>query len=227
MRLCIIGAQNTGKSTLIRHFLARWPMYTLPEKSYRDIIKEKNLSLNEAGNLESQKIIRDVLVDLALDNAGKTNTLHDRCALDNLAYSLWLMENGKLDGGDEDASDFLATSIFMVKESMKFYDIIFWVPINANVPLVEAENRSINIQYRQEIDNIFHGIYEHYKSNNGLLFDKENQPTVIPLEGELDQRLATIAEYIGPDGKLVENETSALTDLQTAYEEDQLRRMVR
>ena len=81
--------------------------------------------------------------------------------------------------------------------------------------------------YRKEIDNIFYGIYEHYKTNTGLIFDKENQPTMIPLEGELHQKLATIAMYIGPDGNLVENEGSAIMDLQTAYEEECLRRQVR
>ena len=83
MRLAIIGAQGTGKSTLINEILREWPMYSIPEKSYRDIVAEKNLPLNETGTLESQMIIRDALIDMALENAGKQHTVHDRCTIDN------------------------------------------------------------------------------------------------------------------------------------------------
>jgi hypothetical protein len=225
MRIAIIGAQGVGKTTVFNNFLARWSMYTTPEKTYRDLIKEKNLKLNENGDMASQMIIRDVLADIAMDNAGKQYTVHDRCPIDNLVYTLWLADKGKLEGKDVD--EFIATSILMVKETMKFYDIIFWIPINHNIPLVNAENRSADANYRQEIDNIFAGVYEHYKTNSGLLFDKEDQPTMIPLDGELTQRMESIAQYIGLDGNLVENEGSAILDLQSAYEEEQLRRQVR
>jgi hypothetical protein len=227
MRIAVIGAQCVGKSTLIQHFLQRWPQYALPERSYRDIIKEQNLALNEQGTLESQKIIRDVLVDMALENAGKSFTLHDRNPIDNLVYTLWLAEKDKLEGSNSEVSDFIATSLLLTKESMKFYDIIFWLPINENIPLENSENRSINIEYRKEIDNIFHGVYEHYKTHTGIIFAPDDQPVMIPLEGELYQKLETVAMYIGPDGNLVENEGSAITDLQTAYEEECLRRQVR
>jgi len=227
MRISFVGTQNVGKSTLIQEFINKYPMFSIPEKSYRDVIKEQNLDINENGTLESQKIIRDVLVDMALDNAGKSHIVHDRTVLDNLAYTLWLAEYDKLRGTDDEISEFIATSILLVKESMKFYDIIFWIPINHNIPVVAKENRSLNLEYRQEIDNIFDGFYEHYKTNSGLLFDKENQPCVIKLEGELQQRMDTIALYIAEDGELVENEGSAITDLQTAWEEEQLRRQVR
>lgn len=227
MRVSIVGAQNTGKSTLIREFLRKYPMFTIPEKSYREVIKEQNLSINENGTLASQKVIRDVLVDMALDLAGKKQIIHDRCPLDNLAYTLWLADYDKLEGSDDEVNDFITTSIMLCRESMKFYDIIFWLPINPNIPLVESENRSINLEYREEIDNIFYGIFEHYKSNSGVLFDKEDQPAFIMLQGELHQRLDTIAQYISDDGGLVETEGSAITDLQTAYEEECLRRQVR
>jgi hypothetical protein len=227
MRISFIGTQNVGKSSVIQEFIKKYPMFKLPEKSYRDVIKEQNLDINENGTLESQKIIRDVLVDMALENAGKTHTVHDRTVLDNLAYTLWLGEYDKLEGTDDEISDFIATTILLVKESMKFYDIIFWIPINPNIPLVAKENRSLNLEYRQEIDNIFDGFYEHYKSNSGLLFDKEDQPCVIKLEGELQQRMDTIAMYIADDGGLVETERSAIADLETAWEEEQLRRQVR
>lgn len=219
MRIAVTGAQCVGKSTLVNAFKARWSMYSSPEKTYRELVKEKNLSLNESGTMESQTIIRDVLVDLALENAGKTKTIHDRCVLDNLAYTFWLAEQNKLGDDDKKISDFVATSILLTKESLKFYDIIFWLPINPNIPVEQSENRSNSEQFREEINNIFHGIYENYKKNDGLIFDKENQPAFIVLEGDVDAKLQYIAEYLDHNGDLIETTSSVLGDLENVYDE--------
>lgn len=219
MRIAVTGAQCVGKSTLVNAIKARWNMYNSPEKTYRELIKEKNLSLNEQGTIESQTIIRDVLVDLALDNAGKNKTIHDRCTLDNLAYTFWLAENNKLGDDHKKISDFIATSILLTKESLKFYDIIFWLPINPNIPIEESDNRSNSEQFREEIDNIFYAIYEDYKKNSGLIFDKDNQPAFIVLQGDVDVKLASIAEYINHEGDLIETTTSVLGDLENVYDE--------
>lgn len=219
MRIAVTGAQCVGKSTLVNAFKARWSMYSSPEKTYRDLIKEKNLSLNESGTMHSQTIIRDVLVDLALENTGKTKTIHDRCVLDNLAYTFWLAENNKLGEDKKTISDFVANSILLTKESLKFYDIVFWLPINPNIPVQESENRSNSEQFREDINNIFYGIHEDYKRNSGLIFDKENQPAFIVLEGDVDVKLQHIAEYIDQNGELIETTNSVLGDLENVYDE--------
>lgn len=226
MRIAICGTQNNGKTTLVEVFKQLWPMYTIPSKSYRDLIKEKKLSLNENGSLDSQKIIRDFLLDQAMENAGKQKTLHDRCTLDNLAYTIWLSEHNKLEGTNEEIGDFIATSIIMTKESMKFYDIIFWLPLNTNIKIVESPNRSLSETYREEIDNVFHGIYEHYKKNSGIVFEKDDQPAFIPLEGDMDQKISTIKNYIDENGELIVTEQSVLGSLETMYDEISLRSQV-
>lgn len=222
MRIGIVGAQNVGKTTLYNTFRMYWPMYEVPEKNYRELIAEKNLSINEEGNLESQTIIRDVLCDIAIANAGKTKTIHDRTILDNLVYSFWLNEYGKL-GDTSEVDNFIASSITLTRECMKFYDIIFWLPMNPNIALVESPQRSSNELFREEIDNIFHGVYDLYKQNSGLLFDKENQPTMIVLEGELDDKINTIKEYIDSEGNLITTGESVLGGLDALYDEARLR----
>jgi|688.fasta_scaffold145220_3 hypothetical protein len=227
MRIAITGTQNNGKTTLVETFKQFWPMYETPTKSYRDLIREKELTLNENGTLESQKIIRDFLVDQALENSGKTKTLHDRCVLDNLAYSLWLAEYNKLSEDENANSEFLATSLLLTKESLKFYDIIFWLPLNPNIQLSPSPNRSTSEKYREEIDNVFHGIYEHYKKNSGVVFDKEDQPAFILLEGDVHEKINTIREYLNPEGDLIETEQSVLGDLETMYDEIALRSQIK
>ena len=85
MRIAICSTACNGKTTLINEFLRKWPMYKTPEKTYRDLIKEKNLQLNSSGNIESQTIIRDSLVDQAIENVDIKKRIDDRCILDNIA----------------------------------------------------------------------------------------------------------------------------------------------
>lgn len=227
MRIAVVGAQNTGKTTLVNTFKAVWPMYTSPEKTYREIATENNLTLNEEGTIESQTALRDFLVDSALGNAGKTKTIHDRCVLDNLVYTLWLVEKGKLEGTDDAIDEFVATSINLVRESMKFYDIILWLPADPSIAITDDGTRSTCPVYREEIDNIFYGVFEHYKKNSGILFDKENQPAFIPLQGDTNEKIAIIKNYLNDDGDLIETSSSVLGDLEAVYDEAVIRQQIK
>ena len=143
MRIAICSTACNGKTTLINEFLRKWPMYKTPEKTYRDLIKEKNLQLNSSGNIETQTIIRDSLVDQAIENVDIKKRIDDRCILDNIAYTIWLAENKKIND-----ADFVANSINICRETIKLYDIIFWLPLNLNIKLNNEnnENRSVNAE---------------------------------------------------------------------------------
>ena len=51
MKIAVIGAQRSGKSTLIKEICRRWPMYARPATTYRDMVAEKGLPLYEAGTV--------------------------------------------------------------------------------------------------------------------------------------------------------------------------------
>lgn len=216
MRIAICSTQNNGKTTLVKAIQQLWPMYKSPEKTYRDLIKEKNLSLNEAGTQESQEIIREALRQCALDNKDEKFIVHDRCILDNLAYSVYLSERGQVE------DDFLADSINMNRDTMKLFDIIFWLPLNTNIKIVEQENRSTNEEYRQDIDFIFETMINTYKQGAGLIFPIEDCPAVIELTGELNDKLQTIKLYLNDDGNLVDTEKSVFEDLTELYDQAKL-----
>ena len=63
MKIAFVGTQCNGKTTLIEKFLNNWPMYKRPEKTYRDIISEKKIKLNQKGDEKSQRLILDALID--------------------------------------------------------------------------------------------------------------------------------------------------------------------
>ena len=60
MRIGVIGTACIGKSTFIEDFIANWSSYELCKKPrYSELVKEKNLSLNENGTEDSQRNLQD------------------------------------------------------------------------------------------------------------------------------------------------------------------------
>ena len=57
MRIAVSGAQNTGKSTLIKDFLNVWPSFKTTDKTYREVLKEKNLPHSTVTTKETQLTI--------------------------------------------------------------------------------------------------------------------------------------------------------------------------
>ena len=121
-KIGIIGTQCIGKSTLIDDMILQWPQLSRPEKTYRDMVKEKKLPINQEGTKESQEAILNFLVDEAMANYGKKKMVFDRTPIDNLVYSLWLLEKGQSNIDEA----FIDKTVNMVKQSVKFYSILFY-----------------------------------------------------------------------------------------------------
>jgi hypothetical protein len=198
MRIAFMGAGAVGKSTLIDNFLKKWPMYKKPSKTYRDLIKEKDLKLNKQGNKESQKIILNALVEEAQQVVASEDpfVVFDRCVVDNIAYSLW--HYGKETEGF--TKEFIIDSQSIANIALKYYDIIFHVPARKEIPLTEKPNRETDEVFREEIDNIFQALIVSYEKRSGSFFPSEDCPAVIQLEGPADMRLPQISLYIKDNG---------------------------
>ena len=54
MRIAVSGTACQGKTTFIKDFIKEWPMYSTPEKTYRDFISENNLPHSENTNQDAQ-----------------------------------------------------------------------------------------------------------------------------------------------------------------------------
>ena len=172
MRIALIGAQNTGKTTLVDNFIKAWPMYKRPEKTYRDLIKEKNLDLNKQGTKDSQKVILNALVDeiqLACAKEDK-HLIFDRCTADNIAYTLW--HYAKQTEGF--TTEYVIDNKAIAAMALKYLDAIFYVPVRKEIPIVEREGRETNLVYREEIDNIFDALVESYEKQTAAFFPLED-----------------------------------------------------
>ena len=200
MRILISGVGNVGKSTFVRDFLKNWPSYKSSGATYRDLIKSKGLTLNKEGNKESQSIILDCLLDEAMKYKKTDNIIHDRGTLDNLVYTLWLKAKDK--GGIDD--NFIQKTFQLVKQSMFFYDVIFYIPFDdTTVAMEERENRETDKEYNMELDNFFKAIHSMYYDKNEYLFpfkDPSGVPALIEIFGSPIERIELAKLYIDPDG---------------------------
>jgi hypothetical protein len=211
MRIAFIGPQNSGKSTLIEEFLKKWPMYKRPSKTYRDIIKEKGLPINKKATKESQKEILNALVDEAqlAVSSGDQFLVFDRCVVDNAAYTLW--HYAKNTPGFD--SEFVIDTKTISTLALKYFDIIFYVPLRKEIPITKRQNRETDQVFREEIDNIFNSLVNSYEKNKGSFFPLEDCPAVIRLDGPPDLRLPQINLYVKNDGTGYNEKDGSLIDV--------------
>jgi len=193
-KIGIIGTQCVGKSTLIEDMMLQWPQLSRPEKTYRDLIKEKNLPINKNGTKESQQAILDFLCDEAMENYGKKKLIFDRTPLDNLVYSLWLYDKQITDIDEA----FIDKTVTTVRHALKFYSVLFYLPLVAenDVTLTKKEQRDIDPEYRKEIDNLFSMLYKVWEQGNSRFFDNGDCPPIIPIYGKPLERIAMLKMYI-------------------------------
>ena len=207
----IIGTQCVGKSTLVADFKEKWPMFNSPEKTYRDLVKEKKLPLNKEATKDSQETILNFLIDEAMANYGKKKMIFDRTPLDNLVYSLWLYDKGL--GGIDEA--FIDKCVALVRNAMSSYSVIFYLPFckENDVLLTAAPNRDIDPTYRSEIGHIFEGIYKAWEKGTGTrFFNHDDCPPIIPIFGSRQERVAMIHLYINEKGDLYGEGESLVQD---------------
>lgn len=211
MKIAISGTACTGKTTYINDFLKKWTMFETCSTSYREVLKEKNLPHSSNGTEDSQRLILNYLVDQAIESSKKEHIIMDRCVLDNFVYTSWLFLNGKV------SEKFLEESRTLTRETLKLYDIIFFIPLTkvAPVKLVEDSLRDSDPVYREEIDNIFKAYMGSYLKSDGKVFPSEDCPAVIEIFGNPQERIKLTELYLTEEGKPFGEDQSLISDIYT------------
>lgn len=193
MRVAISGTACQGKTTLLNDFLQEWPNYSAPEKTYRDVLKNNH---SDSTDEDTQWDILNFMVDQLQEYRKGDNVIFDRCPLDNLVYTLWAHDKGKI------SKEFVDKCIPVVKESMRFLDIIYFIPLT-KVHKVEIEDdgvRNVDPQYIKEIDNIFKTLLQYYHEDVGPFFIKDDKPAIIEIFGNPMERIEMLRMYLDADG---------------------------
>jgi hypothetical protein len=220
--ISVSGAQGVGKTTFINDFIATWPMYKTPERTYRDIIKERGLSINKETSKESQKIILDSIVE-SIDQYSRSTdyVIFDRSPLDNLVYSLWALEHNKSDIDDE----FISECIQVCRECLRKLDIMLFLPLtkyNSVNDIEEVkETRDSDPVYQQEINTLFMGLRDLRERGDDAFFVREDCGPIIEVFGTPEERIEITKLYLRDDGNFYGDEDSMLLDAQGQIVSDQ------
>jgi len=213
MRIAIVGTANQGKSTLIKDFLTEWPNYKTESAAYRKLIKEEKLPHSKLATKDSQWKILNLLTEEMQKYTAKDNIIFDRCTLDNLIYSLWCFEKKSSDIDKE----FIDKCIPLVRESLKFLDIIFFLPITKAAPIQIKENgvRETDEVYVKEIDALFKSMVQQYTHGLGKtpFFPADDCPGIIEIFGTPLERIQMIKWYLDKDGGLIGGDVNDPTNV--------------
>jgi len=185
------GAQSTGKTTLLKRLIEankgvdnwNFPFEFVPEVT-RLVRREYEVSINEGGDDITQMLIMTEHIRNVY--GGKTDRLlrgihqiYDRCALDGVVYSHYLLDKGKISRTTYEACELI------YKKLRTKYDVIFYTSPK-DVELVDDGERSVDVHFREDIIDLFN-LYL-YSINK----DNRDTPRVILLEGTVEERLETI-----------------------------------
>lgn len=201
MRIAISGTAGIGKSTVIKDFLAKWPAYKTPTSSYRDILKAKGLGHSKGTNEETQQVILDWLCEEHAKHRKGDKIIFDRCALDNLIYTMWSFDKGLI------SKEFVDRSIPRVREALRYVDIVFFIPLTrvAQVDLTKEnkELRETDPVYIREIDMLFKAMAAEWNKPVSPYFARDDKPAIIEIFGNPRERIEMIKLYLDNDGDAI------------------------
>jgi hypothetical protein len=179
--------------------LKEWPEMSTPNESYRDILKSKKKAHSKQTNEDVQWDILNHMCDIQQQYRNNDKIIFDRCPIDNIVYSMWSNFHGNI------SDDFIEKCIPIVRESMRFIDIIFTLPITASAP-VEIEDdgmRETDKHYIEEIDQLIKTMHRQWQSDASPFFPKNDKPAMIEIFGNRQERIEMIKLYIDADGDAI------------------------
>jgi len=221
MRIAISGTGCQGKTTLIRDFLDQWPSYTTSKKTYRDVIKDNNLSHSSKTNKDTQWDVLNFMIDELQKTTKGDKVIFDRCPLDNLVYSIWSNEKKNSNITEK----FIKKCMPLVRESLRFIDIIFFTPITkvAPVEIEEDDLRDSDLDFIEEVDHLFKAVHRDHQTNaKSSFFVDDDKPAMLEVFGNRRERIEIIKLYLDKDGDFIQ--PGNILDEETLHEMEKMKK---
>ena len=199
MRIGFCGVKQADQNEFIAEFRKLWPSYTI------DVGKITTELPNE--NIELSKIEYDILnnrIDRAMEYNKNKNVIHLNTTLESLTEIFW---NASKDiKGFDDLM--IQKAIMLARQSMTFYDVLFYTPIMAN-ETTPVDEKSV------ELDNFYSAILETYTTGKRWIFpfdDAGGSCPMIEIFGTIPEKIEMIKLYINPDGASYSEKDSLISD---------------
>ena len=185
MIISFTGAQSTGKTTLLNLIKDCNPYLDSIDEVTRRIKRDYNLPINEdGGDITQTMIMSDHIANIY--RKYDSDVVLDRCALDGVVYTQWLHNKGKV------SIEVLRWAKKIYNTLISKYDAIF-VTSPDDVPLVDDGERSVDIEFREEIIDIF----DMYIGEMKIYSEDKN---VFVVEGTVKERMKYIKNVLEVKG---------------------------
>ena len=185
MIISFTGAQSTGKTTLLNLIKDLNPYLDSIDEVTRRIKREYNLPINEdGGDITQTMIMSDHIANIF--RKYDSDVIFDRCALDGVVYTQWLYNKDKV------SKEVLQWAKKIYNTLIDKYDAIF-VTSPEDVPLVDDGERSVDIDFREEIIDIFNMYIDDIK-----IYSREVNLFVV--EGSVEERMKYIKNILEVKG---------------------------
>jgi len=149
MRLAIVGAQSTGKSTLATDLAEKLPYARVEPEPFR-VLRERLELISGAETMTPEQelaLIKHNQKRLAAVR-GQEHVIYDRCALDALAHAHVARDQGNTAFTDE----WLQRLEHETRKALDVLDVLVLVRIGADLPLMDDGVRSTDESYRRKVD---------------------------------------------------------------------------
>lgn len=182
MLIGFTGAQCTGKTTLLnllKNKLNNSEWNFVPEVT-RKVMRE-GLKINESGDDITQLfILKEHLQNHVVSSDEKW--ILDRCVLDGYVFTRWLYEQGSV---EKWVLSYACNLLSMLGERLDY--ILYTEP--DDIPIEDDGERSINVQFRNDIIDIYEEVMESTMSTPGR---DTWRGKIVRLSGDVDERMETI-----------------------------------
>lgn len=169
MKIAIVGAQCTGKTTLLNALqeIPEFKDYVYVKEIVRSLNRERSIKINKDADFDSQISIfkkHEEILEFP-------NFITDRSSIDAMVYSYRNFKHGLFE-----ESEFLEFEKLFLDTAYR-YDKVFFIPVEFE--LEEDGFRSADRKFQQEINSLFFEIFRSYELD------------FISLTGSLQSRLNT------------------------------------
>jgi hypothetical protein len=213
MRVAVSGTTCQDKSTLVQDIITNWDgLYREPKVTYQSIID--SIKGTEFKKISSTmwRLITDLNREIYKFKEEADNVVFNRCALDVLAYSLWLKKKNVNSVDDK----FIKRLKVKTRKCMKHLDIIFFVPIvdqqNIHITSKHENITDADISSIREIDAIFKSFIREWRDGKNEFMPINDAPAIIEVFGSREERMKMVSLYIQPDGTQYETSGNFMED---------------
>ena len=146
MHVAISGSHNTGKSTLIAAFVERRPQYVYEPEAYEALADDVALTSSEGPTSDGLEALLRYTVSALAGHPRGACVVFERSPVDYLAYAA--ASGRSWPAGT--VRDFLATSIPVVRASLRHLDLIALLPVSRRGPIESRADE--DARFRRRVD---------------------------------------------------------------------------